>query len=179
MKKLILAASLLAVSISATAGNMIKAGEVQGAEYNKVWKKSFKRDLKVWVTSDQLQVTSDAALGATFVDFDADVQGRAAEFAKHIAKAIKWSKIAKENNADVVKIIGEVVDNGKVRFGFISNGSVQMLAIDIEDFESNFKKNRILLTSVQQMQDLKAIFDNIDQTLTEAAEMKANEDLFQ
>jgi hypothetical protein len=182
MKKILLILCIGLYSIFSNATTMTKAGSIEGFEYSSSIKRSLSRELSVWVSTNQIQIGTANSMGGTFVDFDADVLGRASQFSALLAKALEWGDIAIKNNADVSKSVGVIKDKGQVEIMFssiVSNGVTTVsVRIDIEDWENRFFSSKVYLMGLEQIREFKSIFDNIGIVLEEAQRKQSNESLF-
>lgn len=177
--------------------NTYQSGETaKGREYIESLKRWVDRNLSVWVGVDKYDnrhvlVKGDSTLSIVTVRIYVSQED---DLKEAISKAIEWSNVAKENNAETTKGLGcygildeygvckdesTAFQEGQMSLKFFSanNGQQTDLIVSLIDRSNQFYKTHIYLDE-QQMRVLKDAIEKIPQTYEKAKSQAAKRDLF-
>jgi hypothetical protein len=190
--------TLLWGSPKAQAFNIYRVGEeIVGQEYNDVLKRWFVRKLSIWVgvredNTEYILFKGETGLGYATVMVK-NTKGTRDKLKRAVAKAIGWSDVARENQADASKSLGCLgedkydlceekglaFDENQMGLSFFSANSGQQtnLIISIVDYDNQFIKTTIYV-DVPEMKKMLNIIEKIESEFGKARKTAKDQKLF-
>ena len=192
---------LVGFSTSAYSYNLYKVGSITGRVWNDYGDYFIDKDIEISVGSNGTEATVrfnyEMGIGEIDIDYEFIIKGNEIviennpSFNKLLAiikKAIKWTKIAKENEADTTKSLGKDFCgrsdgwyNTYCYASFFShNGGKQTdLIINISGGEYGAKKEKYYIDDINQKHLLKLLLEEIHNKIAHSIEQnKKSSDLF-
>ena len=190
--------SLMCGLPNAQAFNIYRVGEeIVGQEYNEVWKRWFDKKFSVWVgvsenNTEYIFFKGETGLGDATVMVQ-NTKATRDKLKKAVAKAIEWSDVARQNQADTSKSLGcfgrdkyglcekngSAFDENQMGLSFFAanRGKQTNLVINMVDRGNQFIKTTIYV-DLPEMKKMLNVIEKIESEFERARKTSKDQELF-